>query len=142
MGLAKEHFSERKPLTEVGIDDILMTFNQFTIRYQIFDDCYGRIKPQEYIIYINPLFNQDGITATHELMHYYFDFQGIELPEESIETLAQEVYNDYQEDIDYYVRVRLNQQYKALENIWIVSKYEAGPSVAMPVFNRKGNTYK
>lgn len=106
--LNNRHFTDRTPLVKSGIETILATFEQFTIQYAIQDGCYGRIKPSEYIIYINPLYNQDGITATHELMHYFFDYQGIMIPERCIEQIAQEIYTDHKKTIDDYISARLS----------------------------------
>jgi len=115
--LMNRHFTDRQPLVESGIESILASFEQFTIQYAIQDSCYGRIRPKEYIIYINPLYNQDGITATHELMHYFFDYQGIMIPERCIESIAQDIYSEHKETIDDYIHTRLQDDTPRLKQV-------------------------
>jgi hypothetical protein len=41
-------------------------------------------------------------------MHYFFDYQGIMIPERCIESIAQEVYSEHKNEIDDYISARLS----------------------------------
>lgn len=92
------------PLEELTIGEFLGYSEYYDIKYKIIES-KGLINYKFKTIYINPLFNEDGLTLTHELLHHYYDNELlIESTESIVESMTMNIYKPNYEFIDYYVK--------------------------------------
>jgi len=77
------------------IDDLFNYSNEYSASYLIMED-KGRINFRDKHIWINPCFNEEGMTYIHEMMHHHYDFMnGEHLSESMIESLAEDFYSEH-----------------------------------------------
>jgi hypothetical protein len=96
---------------DYDLKDIFQYGNLYNHCYKIMDDCKGRIDLKKNTVYYNPVFNEDGITFVHEMLHHHYIYNGYKEPcEEVIELMAENFYKVYPKLFDNYINARLNNE--------------------------------
>lgn len=98
------------------IDEVIQWGMEYDHSYVVMDDVRARINFSEKTIKYNPIFNEDGISFCHEMVHHYFhEMVGEPEPSERfIEMMAKRLYQKNPLAFDNYVahELRNGQDYQ------------------------------
>lgn len=99
-------------LYDITLDEFLQYGELYEHKYNVMPDCIGKINFRSMTVYYNPLFNEDGITFCHEMVHHYYNqgFATEHIPEHIVEQQAQDIYKIYNDIIDDYVYSLINEK--------------------------------
>lgn len=68
----------------------------------------GKINFTQKLVTYNPLYNEEGQTLCHEMMHHhYIQVKGVDVPEEIVESEGLRLYHQWPQEINKYVRTLL-----------------------------------
>lgn len=96
-------------LDRITLDEMIEESFPYSVRYKVLDHKKGRILYLPKIIIINPMFNEDGVTWTHEMCHHFYDnVFGEDVIEAQVEEDGLLFYEHYYDVIDQYVKHRLS----------------------------------
>ena len=95
------------PLEELTLNEFLSYSDYYNISYKIIES-KGLINYKFKTIYINPIWNEDGQTIVHELLHHYYDLELlIQTTENIVESMTFNIYKPNYKFIDYYIKLLL-----------------------------------
>lgn len=96
---------------ELDLEDVINYAEEYEHKY--FDKIEeglpkGTINFRTKQIKYNPIYNDEGETLCHEVMHHHYrNVYGFDLPEFFVEQEGKRLYDMHKEDIDMYVRTKL-----------------------------------
>lgn len=99
------------------LEDLLKYHDEYDVMYMIFDDAKGKINFRDKIIYINPVFNEDGLTYVHELIHHHYKYFGVHPSEQQIENEAKYLYDQHPLLYEKLAKSKLNKENKNVANL-------------------------
>ena len=98
-------FTGRRMLT---LGDMINMAEKYMVRYHIIPGSKATLNPNQAVIFINPQYNEDGLSLTHEVVHHHMMYnECMDLPEVIIEMIAEQFYEENKAKIVKYVRKRL-----------------------------------
>ena len=102
---------------EPTLDDILNYDSEYDVLEKVMD-VKGSIVFDTRKIYINPMFNDNGLTYTHELFHHHYREIGLDVSEEIVERESQRFYFENQKEMDFFYKVNVfeNKRRKLIRN--------------------------